>query len=36
MANPLASYVSNTGTLQADGGMVILQAKAATDVIDPS
>src|SRR5438552_169338 len=30
---PLASYVSNTGTLQADGGMVTLQAKAATDVI---
>src|SRR5438874_5716462 len=30
---PLASYVSNTGTLQADGGMVTLQAKAASDVI---
>src|SRR5207249_4215406 len=30
---PLASYVSNTGTLQADGGMVTLQAKAAGDVI---
>src|SRR5438132_5345689 len=30
---PLASYVSNTGTLQADGGVVTLQAKAATDVI---
>ena len=30
---PLASYVSNTGTLQADGGRVILQAKAAGDVI---
>ena len=29
----LAAYVSNTGTLQADGGMVTLQAKAATDVI---
>ena len=30
---PLASYVSNTGTLQAAGGMVTLQAKAAGDVI---
>ena len=30
---PLASYVSNTGTLQAAGGMVTLQAKAAGDLI---
>ncbi|TAL09564.1 MAG: filamentous hemagglutinin N-terminal domain-containing protein, partial [Nitrospirae bacterium] len=29
----LASYVSNTGTLQADGGMVTLTANAATDII---
>ncbi len=29
----LASYVSNTGTLQADGGMVTLTANAAVDVI---
>ena len=29
----LASYVSNTGTLQADGGMVTLTARAVTDVI---
>ncbi len=29
----LASYVSNTGTLQADGGMVTLHASAVTDVI---
>nr|MBI3614197.1 filamentous hemagglutinin N-terminal domain-containing protein [Nitrospirota bacterium] len=29
----LASYVSNTGTLQADGGMVTLTASAATDII---
>ena len=29
----LASYVSNTGTLQADGGMVTMSAQAVTDVI---
>jgi len=29
----LTSYVSNAGTLQADGGMVALTARAATDVI---
>ena len=29
----LASYVSNSGTLQADGGMVALSARAASDVI---
>ena len=29
----LAAYVSNTGTLQADGGMVTLTANAAVDVI---
>ena len=30
---PLASSVSNTGTLQADGGTVILHAKAAAGVV---
>jgi filamentous hemagglutinin family protein len=30
---PLASYVSNTGTLQADGGMITLQAKAAAGLV---
>ncbi len=30
---PVASYVSNTGTLQADGGMVTLQAKAAAGLV---
>ena len=30
---PLASAVSNTGTLQADGGMVTLQAKAAAGLV---
>lgn len=29
---PLSSAVSNTGTIQADGGHVILQAKAAGDI----
>jgi filamentous hemagglutinin family protein len=31
--HPVASYVSNTGTLQADGGMVMLQAKAAAGLV---
>src|SRR5207237_6115098 len=32
---PLASYESNTGTLQADGGMETLQAEPASDVTKP-
>ena len=29
---PLSSAVSNTGTIQADGGHIVLQAKASGDI----